>query len=99
MARRARVAALSHSKGLGSIRDLANATGSASSVISKMRSGLSIKGTIRRWRRWARMTSTFSPRPARFLSAARSDSNRAWCWDGDTPWYQEVGLSRSTRPV
>jgi hypothetical protein len=33
------------------------------------------------------------------LSAARSESNRAWCWGGDTPWYQEAGLSRSTLPV
>jgi hypothetical protein len=74
-------------------------TGSASSVISKMRSDLSIKGTIRRWWRWARTTSAVSPRPVRFLSAARRESNRVWCWGRDTPWYQEAGLSRSTRPV
>jgi hypothetical protein len=40
-----------------------------------------------------RTTSAVSPRPARFLSAARSDSNRAWCWGGDTPWCQTAGLS------
>jgi hypothetical protein len=47
-ARRARVAANARGKGSGSSHDLANATGSAISVISKMRSDLSIKGTIRR---------------------------------------------------
>jgi hypothetical protein len=49
MAHRARVAAYSCRRGLCSDRDLANATGSTASVISKMRSDLSIKGTIRRW--------------------------------------------------
>jgi hypothetical protein len=29
----------------------------------------------------------------------RSESSRLWCWSGDTPWCQESGLSRSTRPV
>jgi hypothetical protein len=48
MARRARVAAYSCGKRSGSRRDCASATGSASSCISKMRSGLSIRGTIRR---------------------------------------------------
>jgi hypothetical protein len=28
-----------------------------------------------------------------------SESSRAWCWGGDTPWYQEAALSRSTLPV
>jgi hypothetical protein len=46
---RARVAAYSRRRGLCSIHDLASAMGSAVSVISKMRSGLSIRGTTRRW--------------------------------------------------
>jgi hypothetical protein len=49
MARRARVAANARGEGSGSSRDLASATGSAISVISKMRIGLSIKGATRRW--------------------------------------------------
>jgi hypothetical protein len=48
MACRARVAAYSRGKRSGSNRDCASATGFASSCISKMRSGLSIRGTIRR---------------------------------------------------
>jgi hypothetical protein len=48
MARRARVAAYSHGRRSGINRDYASATASASSRISKMRSGLSIRGTIRR---------------------------------------------------
>jgi hypothetical protein len=47
----------------------------------------------------ARTHPAVSPRSARFLSAATSESNRAWCWGGDTPWYQEAALSRSTLPV
>jgi hypothetical protein len=47
MARRARVAAYSRGKRLGINRDYASTTGSASSCISKMWSGLSIRGTIR----------------------------------------------------
>jgi hypothetical protein len=69
---RARVAAYSRKRGLGSIRDLASATGFAVSVISKMWSGLSIRGTTHRWWRKARTVAAVSPRPARFLSAARS---------------------------
>jgi hypothetical protein len=45
---RAWVAAYSRRRGLCSMRDLASAMGSAVSVISKMRSGLSIRGTTRR---------------------------------------------------
>jgi hypothetical protein len=71
---------------LCSIHDLASATGFAVSVISKMRSGLSIRGTTRRWWRKARTVAAVSPRPASFLSAARSESNRLRCWTGDTPW-------------
>jgi hypothetical protein len=99
MARRTRVAANAHGKGSGSNRDLVNATGSATSVISKMRSGLSIKGTTRRWWRLARTHPAVSPRSASFFSAATSKSSRAWCWGGDTPWYQEAAFSRSTLPV
>jgi hypothetical protein len=44
---RARVSAYGRSRGVGSIRDLARSTGLAASVISKMQSGLSIKGTTR----------------------------------------------------
>jgi hypothetical protein len=46
MGRRARVAAYDRGKGSRSSRDSANATGSTSSLISKMRSRLSIRGTI-----------------------------------------------------
>jgi hypothetical protein len=93
------VAAYSRRRGLGSIRDLANTTGFAVSVISKMRSSLSIRGTTRLWWRKARTVAAVSPRAARFLSTARSESNRLRCEGGDTPWLQESGLSRSTRPV
>jgi hypothetical protein len=99
MALRARVAAYSRRRGLGSIRDLASATGFAVFVISKMRSGLSIRGTTRWWWRKARTVAAVSPRTAMFLSAARSVSNRLRCEGGDTPWLQESGLSRSTKPV
>jgi hypothetical protein len=77
MARRARVAANARGKGSGSSRDLANATGFAISVISKMRSDLSIKGTILRWWRLARTHPAISPRSASFFSAATSESSRA----------------------
>jgi hypothetical protein len=46
-----------------------------------------------------RTVAAVSPRPARFLSAAKSESNRLRCWTRDTPWLQESGFSRSTRPV
>jgi hypothetical protein len=99
MARRARVAAYGRGKGSRNSRDSANAIGSASSLISKMRSRLSIRGMIRRWWRLARMHPEVSPRSASFFSAATSESSRAWCEGGDTPWYQEVALSLSTFPV
>jgi hypothetical protein len=99
MARRARVAANARGKGSCSSHDPANATGSATSVISKTRSGLSIKGTTRRWWRLARTHPAVSPRFASFFSTVTSESSRAWCWGGDTPWYQEAALSRSTLPV
>jgi hypothetical protein len=62
--------------GVGSIRDLASATGSATSVISKMQSDLFIRGMIRRRWRKARTPAAVSPRVARFFSAARSESSR-----------------------
>jgi hypothetical protein len=99
MARRARVAAYDRGKGSRSSRDLASTMGSASSLISKMRSRLSIKGTTRQWWRLARTHPAVSPLSASSFSAATSESNRAWCEGGDTPWYQEAALSRSTLPV
>jgi hypothetical protein len=99
IARRARDAAYACGTGSRSSRDSASATGSASSRISKMRSGLSIKGTIRRWWRLARTHPAVSPRSASLFNAATSESSRAWCEGGDTPWYQEAALSRSTLPV
>jgi hypothetical protein len=99
MARRARVAAYDRGKGSRSSRDSANATGFASSLISKMRSHLSIRGTIRRWWRFARTHPAVSPRSASFFNAATSEYSRAWCEGGDTPWYQEAALSRSTLSV
>jgi hypothetical protein len=47
----------------------------------------------------ARTHPAVSPRPASSFSAATSESSRAWCWGGDTSWYQEGALSRSTLPV
>jgi hypothetical protein len=47
----------------------------------------------------ARTYPAVSPRSASFFSAATSESSRAWCEGGDTPWYQESALSRSTLPV
>jgi hypothetical protein len=99
MAHRARVAANARWKGSSSSRDLASAMGSAPSVISKMRSVLSIKGTTRRWWRLARTTPAVSPLPVSSFSTVTSESSHAWCWGGDTSWYQEGGLSRSTLPV
>jgi hypothetical protein len=78
---------------------LGSAMGSASSLISKMRSHLSIKGTNRRWCRLARTHPAVSPPSASSISAATSESSRAWFEGGDTPWYQEAALSRSTLPV
>jgi hypothetical protein len=99
MARRARVATYNRGKGSCNSRDSANAMGSASSLISKMRSGLSIKGTTRRWWRLARTHPAVSPQSSSSFSAATSESSCAWCEGGDTPWYQEAALSRSTVPV
>jgi hypothetical protein len=73
--------------------------GSASSLISKMRSRLSIRGTIRRWWRLARTHPAVNPRSASFFSVAASESSRAWCEGRDTQWYQEAALSLSTLPV
>jgi hypothetical protein len=47
----------------------------------------------------ARTHPAVSQRFASFFSAATSESSRAWCEGGDTPWYQEAALSRSTLPV
>jgi hypothetical protein len=99
MERHTRVAANARGKGSGSNRNLTNTMGSVISVISKMRSGLSIKGTIRRWWRLARTHPAVSARSASFFSAATSESSRAWCWGGDTPWCQKAAFSRSTLSV
>jgi hypothetical protein len=96
MACRARVAAYDREMGSRSSRDFANATGSVSSLISKMRSRLSIRGTIRRWWRMARTHPAVSPRSAIFFNTATRESSYAWCEGGDTPWYQEAAFSRST---
>jgi hypothetical protein len=64
-----------------------------------MQSGLSIRGTIRRWWRKARTVAAVIPRVARLFSAARSESSHLRCWTVDTPWPQELGFSQSTRPV
>jgi hypothetical protein len=50
-----------------------------------MQSGLSIRGTTRRWWRKARTVAAVIPRAARLLSAARSESSRLRCWTVDTP--------------
>jgi hypothetical protein len=99
MARCARVATYDRGKGSRNSRDSANATGFTSSLISKMRCRLSIRGTIRRWWRLARTHPAVSPRSAILFNAATSESSHAWCEGGDTPWYQEAALSQSTLPV
>jgi hypothetical protein len=85
MARRAGVAAYDRGKGSRSSRDSASAMGSASLLISKMRSRISTKGTTRRWWRLARTHPAVSPLSASSFSAATSESSRAWCKGGDTP--------------
>jgi hypothetical protein len=35
----------------------------------------------------ARTHPAVSPRSARCFNTARSESSRAWCEGGDTPWY------------
>jgi hypothetical protein len=99
MERRARVAAYDRRNGSRSSRDSASAMGSASSLISKMWSLLSINGTTRRWWRLPRTHPAVSLLSASSFSAATSESSRTWCEGGDTPWYQEAALSRSTLPV
>jgi hypothetical protein len=47
----------------------------AASVISKMQSGLSIRGTIRRFWRKARTPNAVSPCAARLFRAARTGSS------------------------
>jgi hypothetical protein len=96
MARRARVAANARRKGSGSSCDLANATGSAILVISKMWSGLSIKGTTRRW--W-RDTPRRQPTVRQLLQRGHERVQPRLVLGRGPPWYQEAALSRSTLPV
>jgi hypothetical protein len=37
-----------------------------------------------------------NPVSARFFNEVRSESNRAWCEEGATPWCQESAFSFST---
>jgi hypothetical protein len=45
------------------------------------------------------MHPAVSPRSARCFNAATSESSRAWCEDGDTPWCQEMAFCLSILPV
>jgi hypothetical protein len=67
--------AYSRGKRLGSSRDCTSATGSAVSSISKMRSRLSMRGTIRRWWRLARTEAAVSPASARAFSTFKAESS------------------------
>ena len=58
-----------------------------------------MRGTIRRWWRFARTEAAPNPASARLFNAVRSESNRAWCEEGDTPWCQESAFSFRTLPV
>jgi hypothetical protein len=44
----------------------------------------------------ARTHPAVSPQSASLFNATTSESSRAWCEGGDTPWYQEAALSWST---
>jgi hypothetical protein len=39
------------------------------------------------------------PSVCQCFNAATSESSRAWCEGGDTPWCQEMAFSLSTFPV
>jgi hypothetical protein len=76
-ARLALVAAYSRGKRSGSSRVCASATRSAVSSISKMRSRLSMRGTIRRWWRLARTEAAVSPASTRAFNAFKAESSRS----------------------
>jgi hypothetical protein len=77
MERLALVAAYSCGRRSGSGRDCASALGSAVSSISKMRSRLSMSGTICRWWRLARTEAAVSPASASAFSAFKAESSRS----------------------
>jgi hypothetical protein len=58
-----------------------------------------MRGTIRRWWRFARTEAAPNPVFARLFNTIRRESNRTWCKEGDTPWCQESAFSFSTSPV
>jgi hypothetical protein len=99
MARLALVAAYSRRKWSCSNRERANAVGLAASLISWMRSSLSMRGTIRLGGGWRGPKPRPTRRPPRPFDAFRSDSSRSWREEGDTPWCQESAFSFSTLPV
>jgi hypothetical protein len=68
----------------------------AVSSISKMRSSLSMRGTIRRWWRFARTDAAPSPASARLFSASRADSSLSWREEGDRPCHQDLAFSLRT---
>jgi hypothetical protein len=70
------VAAYSCRRRLGISRDCASAMGSAVSFISKMRSRLSMRGTICRWWRLARTEAAVSPASASAFSAFKAEVGR-----------------------
>jgi hypothetical protein len=80
-------------------RERANNVGLAASLISYMRSSLSMRGTIRLWWRLARTKAPPNPASARLFNAIRIDSSRSWREEGDRPWCQESAFSFSTLPM
>jgi hypothetical protein len=70
------VAAYSGRRRSCSSRERTRDVGLATSLISKMRSSLSMRGMIRRWWRLAKIEAAPSPASARLRSALVSNSNR-----------------------
>jgi hypothetical protein len=58
-----------------------------------------MRGTIRRWWRFARTEAAPNPASARFFNASRADSSRSWREEGDRPCHQESAFSSRTLPV
>jgi hypothetical protein len=57
-----------------------------------------MRGTTRRWWMLARTEAAPSPASAKSFSACKSDSNRSWREEGDTPCHQESAFSFKTLP-
>jgi hypothetical protein len=71
----------------------------AASFISKMRSSLSMRRTIRRWWRLARTEAAPSLAFTRLRNALVRDSNLYWPEEGYMPWCQASVFAISTLPM